>query len=154
MHGIGWLWVAESEPRQRGASSFRMVGLGGCKAMNKIPSDEEFARADRMMAERDRNLSQVSANVKRRFANRCPLHNVYVLWQRDVDFRIYVFFQKDKDIDLCKVNGIVGQIEDCAYEELERAGRGKRGAITVAFEYDSDENVDRNFDGDYLYRLR
>jgi hypothetical protein len=121
--------------------------------MSNIPSDEDFARAKRKMAERDRNLTQVSANLKRRFMSICPLHNIYVLWQRDVDFRIYVFFKTDKDIEICKGNGIVGQIEDCAYDELERAGRGKRGAITVAFEYDSDENVDRNFDGDYLYRL-
>lgn len=84
----------------------------------------------------------------------CPLHNVYILWQRDVDFRAYVFFKMDHDIQECKINGITTAIEDAVYEELARYGRGKRADIVVAFEFDSDENVDRNFDGDYLYRLR
>lgn len=122
--------------------------------MSSIPSDEDFARAKRKMAERDRNLDQVCANVKRRFENECPLYNVYVLWQRDVDFRAYVFFDEDKDIDVCKRNGIVDKIENCVYDELAIAGRGKRDEIVVAFEYDSDENVVRNFGGDYLLRLK
>jgi hypothetical protein len=120
----------------------------------KIPSDEDFARADKWMAERDRHLTQVCENVKQRFMSKCPLHNVYVLWQRDVDFRAYIFFKTDADVTLCKDNGTTTLLEDAVYEELERFGRGKRGDIVVAFEYDSDENVDKNYDGDYLLRLR
>ena len=120
----------------------------------KIPSDEDFARADKLMVERDRHLMGVCENVKRRFTRSCPLHNVYVLWQRDVDFRAYIFFKKDKDVEDCKENGTMKAIEDAVYEELERHGRGKRGEIAVAFEWDSDENVDNRYDGDYLLRLR
>lgn len=122
--------------------------------MNRVPSDEDFARADRLMAERDRNLDVVSTNVKKRFNNICPLHNFYILWQRDVDFRAYVFFKEDKDIEECKVKGVFNEITDFVYAELERAGRGKRGEIEVAFEIDSDENVTANFEGDYFLRLR
>lgn len=120
----------------------------------KIPSDEDFAKADKWMAEQDRHLTQVCENVKGRFLSVCPLHNVYLLWQRDVNFRAYVFFQRDADVVDCKANGITTAIETAVYEELERYGRGKRGEIVVAFEYDSDENVDKNYDGDYLLRLR
>lgn len=122
--------------------------------MSNIPSEEDFARAKRKMAERDRNLDLVCTKVKRRFMGVCPLHNLYVLWQRDVDFRVYVFFKKEKDIEACKANGVASEIEDSVYDELDNAGRGKRGEILVAFEYDSDENVRRKYDGDYLLRLR
>jgi hypothetical protein len=118
-----------------------------------IPSAEDFARADRLMEERNRNLDQVCANVTSRFVGSCPLCKVLVLWQIDVDFRAYIFFKKDKDIDACRESGTLGRIEDCVYEELERAGRGKRGEIIVECVFDSDEQVQRKFGGDYLLRL-
>ena len=123
-------------------------------AMNRVPSEEDFAHAKRKMAERDRNLDLVCSNVRRRFVDSTQFHNIYILWQRDVDFRAYVFFKRDKDIEACRASGFVSKIEDCVLEELEKAGRGNVGEKLVAFEYDSDENVDRNFHGDYLLRLR
>jgi hypothetical protein len=120
----------------------------------KIPSDEDFERADKWMEEQDRHLSQVCERVKSLFKSKCRLHNIYLLWQRDVDFRTYVFFKKNSDLEACKSNGIVTSIESAVYDELERFGRGKRGEIEVAFEYDSHENVTKNYDGDYLLRLR
>ena len=122
--------------------------------MTWTPSEDDIARAKRKMAERDRYLAEVCEDVKSRFKDACPLQRVYVLWQRDVDFRSYVFFTNTKDIEDCKRNGIVSAIEDAIYEELERYGKGKRGKIIVAFEWDSEENVNDNFDGDYLLRLR
>ncbi len=122
--------------------------------MNSIPSDEDFARADRLMEERSRNLDKISESVKQRFTLICALHNCYILSQRDVDFRAYVFFEEDKDIKACENSGICQEIEDLVYAELERVGRGKKGDITVAFEFDSDENVTANFEGDYFLRLR
>jgi hypothetical protein len=51
-------------------------------------------------------------------------------------------------------SGVTDDIGDFIYAELERVGRGTRGEITVAFEFDSDENVQEHFEGDYLLRLR
>ncbi len=122
--------------------------------MTKIPSEADFARAKRLAEERSRNLSLVSARVKQSFKDRCPLHNVYILPQRDVDFRAYVFFRTDRDLKECEAEGITQEIRDAIYSELERVGRGRRNEITVAFEFDSDENVEANFEGDYFLRLR
>jgi hypothetical protein len=122
--------------------------------MNTIPSDDEFARAKRAMAELDRNLEHVTQLVIGRCSKFCRIHNMYILWQRDVDFRVYVFFSTDADIREYSECGITKTIEEYVYNELELAGRGKRSDITVAFEYDSDENVQRHYDGDYLARLR
>jgi len=119
-----------------------------------IPTEEDFARAKRLDAQRNRHLDRVSENVKQRFVHRCPLHNLYLFLDSEVDFRTYVFFKTDADISQCKANGMATAIEDAVYEELEWYGRGKRGECVVAFEYDSDENVQRNFEGDYLFRLR
>ena len=69
-------------------------------------------------------------------------------------FRAYMFFEKDKDIKACKNNGIIRDLIDFVYDALERAGRGRRQDVTVGFEFDSDENVEANYEGDYLLRLR
>jgi hypothetical protein len=122
--------------------------------MNKIPSDDEFVKASKYMDEQSRNLDKVCDKVIHHFKNICPLHDFYLLDQIDVDFRAYVFFKEDKDILECQRNGIIQDIMDIVYAELEIAGRGKREDITVAFEFDSDENVTANFGGDYFIRLR
>ena len=57
-------------------------------------------------------------------------------------------------IETCKANGIRQAVIDFTYQELERAGRGKKADITVDFEFDSDERVSRDFEGDYFDRLR
>lgn len=123
-------------------------------AMNNIPSDEELARASRYMEEESRNLDKVRENVKQRFIGIYPLYDFYILDQIDVDFRAYVFFKEDKDIQACESSGVLQALMNCVYEELEFAGRGKREDITVAFEFDSDENVTANYEGDYFLRLR
>ena len=65
-----------------------------------------------------------------------------------------VFFEKNSDIEKCKKEGIFQQIEDFVFEKLEIFGRGNRQETTVAFEYDSNENVEANYEGDYFLRMR
>jgi hypothetical protein len=127
---------------------------GGQEMMTNIPSEEDFARAKRLMAEKFRNLDQVEKNTMTHFSESCALHNVYAFPQKDVDFRVYVFFKKNKDLEAGRSAGILQEITDFVYGEMERAGRGKRGDISVAVEFDSDENVTANFEGDYFMRLR
>jgi hypothetical protein len=129
------------------------LGMEGGEEMTWIPSDEDFARADRLDKEDHRNLEIVTANVKQRFMSISPLHNVYIMPQRDVNFRVYVFFKKDRDIADCKRSGITDSLSEFVRDELERLGRGKKEETSVAFEIDSDENVDRKFGGDYYARL-
>lgn len=124
------------------------------KSKSKIPTDEEFARASNVMKEKARMLDVVREEVIRCFRNRCPLHDFFILDQRDVDFRCYIFFETNKDIEECMRNGIQDELTEFIYSELERVGRGKRDVIKVAFEFDSNENVKANFEGDYYLRLR
>ena len=121
--------------------------------MYKIPSKKDFARADRLDRERHRNLDRVWRKVERYCKKFSQFYRFAIMPQGDPDFRAYVFFKKNKDIEACKGSGIVQDIIDCVYAELERAGRGKKEDITVAFEFDSDENVIANFEGNYGDRL-
>jgi hypothetical protein len=129
-----------------------MVLEGG--EMSSIPSDEDFARADRMMEESFRNLDTVEKNVILRFKEVCPLHDFTLLPHDENSFEAYVFFEREKDIEECKQSGVSQAIVDFVYEELERAGRGSKSEIDVQFEFDSHENVLENYEGDYFLRLR
>jgi hypothetical protein len=122
--------------------------------MIEIPTDDEFKRASKLMEERHRHMEDIRRLLKKHFSKRCPLYDFYVLPQRDVNFRAYVFFEKEEDIERCKKEGIFEQIEEFVLDKLERYGKGKREDISVAFEWDSDENVEAKFGGDYFSRLR
>ncbi len=122
--------------------------------MTNIPTEDEFERASKFMEERSRHLDTIRDRLKMHFSKLCPLYDFYILPQRDVNYRAYVLFEKENDIDSCKRNGIVEQIKEFIFDELERYRKEKRENITVAFELDSNENVILNFEGDYFLRLR
>jgi hypothetical protein len=92
--------------------------------------------------------------VLEHFRRRCPLHEFFILDQRDVDFRAYVFFEQTRDIAAMKQGGVEREISDFVHAELERLGRGRRDEINVAFEFDSHEHVQAKFGGNHFNRLR
>jgi hypothetical protein len=51
------------------------------RKMNKIPGDEEFARASEYMDEQSRNLDKVRENVIQQFKTNGPLYDFYILDQ-------------------------------------------------------------------------
>ncbi len=61
---------------------------------------------------------------------------------------------EETDLEACKASGISQEMVDFVSLELERVGRGKPEGLKVAFEFDSDENVAANFEGNYFLRLR
>ena len=127
---------------------------GSIRDEGNIPSEEEFARASKYMDEGFLHLEQVREAVLLRFRDTCPLYAFHIMPQRGVDFRAYIFFNTEKDIETCKNSGIAQQIIDFVYSELERVGRGTKAAIKVAFEFDSNENVISKYNGDYFLRLQ
>lgn len=117
-----------------------------------VPTAEEFERASRLSEERARELDRVRDRVLSRFRGR--LQEFFILDQRDVDFRAYVFFKRNGDVALARATGLDQQISEFVYDALEAAGRGLSANIKVAFEFDSDENVQTHFAGNYGLRLR
>lgn len=110
-----------------------------------------------------RGFDEVTARVKSRFGRSwirrsCPLHDFWIFNARDKGsgkpaFDVIIFYRSDADIEASAENGVSSEIEDFVYAELDRLGRGCRDQIDVEFEYDSDENVKKNFGGSYFARL-
>jgi hypothetical protein len=132
------------------------MGLGGSNPMRqerRIPSEQDFARANVKMEESMRDLDKVRASIIERFSPLCRLHNVYVLPEGDLRFRVLFFLETGKDLREVERTHLNQTIVEFAYEEIERVGRGKSKEVAIAFEFDSDENVKAHFQGDYWFRL-
>jgi hypothetical protein len=124
--------------------------------MNKVPADFDlrWAHATKKMKERMRHLSDIIALFKSRFGTSAPLQHVEILPGRDNQFGVVVFFKTDADIAECEANGTSQAMRDFVYEQLEAFGKGKREELDVQFEFDSHENVQKNFEGSYFLRMR
>lgn len=121
---------------------------------NKIPTEEEFARAKAAMRDNDRGLSNVRDQIKKRF-KKDGVYEFFTFYSPKTNtFYHYIFYRWDRQIEAAEKSGLASQIKDAVYEELERVGRGSPDAIKVNFEFDSHENVERNYEADYSLRLR
>ncbi len=124
--------------------------------MNKlnIPTEEDFARAKAAMRKNDQGLSAVRERMLERFRH-SGVHEFFAFYSPANDvFIAHVFYRRDCQIAEAEQSGLAAKIRDAAYNELENVGRGTRNAIKVVFEFDSDENVTANYEGDYFLRLR
>jgi hypothetical protein len=119
-----------------------------------IPSAADFERADRLMAHRTRGLDRVRDRVLAHFRDRGELHECFVFDVTEVAFRAYVFYEKEENIEAAQRTGLDQRIVEFVYDALEQEGRGNRKDIKVAFEFDSDENVQKKFKGSYWLRLK
>ena len=120
----------------------------------KIPTEEEFERAEKADAERNRGLSPTRETVYEQFKDR-GLDEIILFYHSDIDeFIAYVSYKREKDIALAEESGLTAAIKDRIYEELEKHGRGSRNEITLTLDLDSYENVEKNYEGNYYLRLR
>lgn len=119
-----------------------------------IPSEEDFARATAAMKNDDRGLSDVRQRILERFRD-VGVHECFVLYSRPTDtFIAYVFYLSERDISEGAQSGRWAEIREAVYDELAAVGRGNRDKLNVTVEFDSHENVEKNYEGDYFNRLR
>jgi hypothetical protein len=131
------------------------MDMGSSAMSNKnIPSDEEFAKASATLAKRSRGLSQVRDRILARFQGTGELHEFFVLDCSERSFRAFVFYRWERQIEEAERSGLEARIRNAVFNELENVGRGDRRAIQVDFEFDSHDNVERNYGGNYYNRLR
>jgi hypothetical protein len=129
------------------------MDMGGRAMSKNIPSEEDFARASAAMKRRSRGLSDVREKILERFKRSGEVHEFFVLDSSERSFRAYVFYPQDKDIQEAEKSGLEARIKDAVFNELENVGRGERNTVEVEFEFDSHENVERQFEGNYYNRL-
>jgi len=83
------------------------------------------------------------------------LHEAFVLYSPAKDiFVAHLFYRRNSQINEAEASGLTAQIKHNIVEELVRVGRGNCETIKVNFEFDSHENVEANYEGDYYLRLR
>jgi hypothetical protein len=119
-----------------------------------IPSEEDFDRAREAMRDRDRGLSEVRSRLLERFRD-CGLHEAFVQFSpAGQTFVAHLFFRQNHQVDEASRSGLSARIRSAVAEELEKAGRGSRDSLRISFEFDSHENVEAHFEGNYYLRLR
>lgn len=123
--------------------------------MPMVPADRELrlARAKRYMRARMRGLNAIDDDFRRRFGSSAPLHHFELLPQLDVDYRAYIFFENEVDVEACEADGTAEQMRIFILDRLSDL-KTEDGAVKVRFEFDSHENVLRNYEGNYFLRMR
>jgi hypothetical protein len=89
-------------------------------------------------------------------ANDVPLVRVeFVVPFVDTDFSISVWLFYDTDLNLTRAaNGTTANVQREFLSILSSAGYPADWLVCTSFFVDSHENVERNFEGSYFYRLR
>ena len=82
------------------------------------------------------------------------IHNFYLWGHRGDHFEALTFFKTDAECQKAKLSGLTQEIEGFIRKAIEDVGRGKADELNITFEWDSDENVTRHYEGDYFLRLR
>lgn len=119
-----------------------------------IPSKEDFARAKASMKKNDQGLSEVRNQILNHFASR-GVHELFVLFSPATNcFGVYVFYRLVAQIEDGNQSGLAEEIKSAVLEMLETVGRGSRKSLNVSFEFDSHENVEKAYGGNYYDRLR
>ena len=67
---------------------------------------------------------------------------------------VYIFYKKNKQLAESQTNGIVERTKDEIKNILEKLGYFNEFDDTIKFEFDTHENVKKNYKGNYFYRLR
>ena len=100
------------------------------------------------------HLDTVRERVIQRLSGTAPIHEIHFAPITMQEIEVYVFYEQNNDLRQCDEKGITGAIKRVFQEELDRVGRGSEAGVKVRFEFDSHENVTKNFQGNYFLRLR
>ena len=129
---------------------------------NNKTSDEEheraFARMDANYEKNHQGLSEVVEKIRSRFVE---IHEFWLNpehhWREpdpdDVRFFASVFFHLDQQLEEASESGLEVRIRNAIIDEMENVGRGDRNSLEISFNFDSYENVVREY-GSYWNLLR
>ena len=90
-------------------------------------------------------------------AQRIPLHRIeFIVPFVDTDFSldVWMFYDTDDNLAAVRGDGRCAAVEQAFLAALTTIGYPPDWLENVVFSSDSHENVERNFEGNYFYRLR
>lgn len=100
------------------------------------------------------HLERVKSRVLTGLPPGIPVREAHLIPVGADGLEVYVFYHHDDDVRKCCANGASQTIEEMFMAELKRSGRGTEFGENVRFEFDSHENVSRNYKGSYFLRLK
>lgn len=131
----------------------------GLRAKKIVPrSAEEIAQIKKIsalesaeFAYQARGLDEVHDCIMERFRE---IHYIHVMPRSENSCGFIIFYDtEERKKKATGKSGLEQKIIAAVYEELKNVGRGGPDQIEVYFEFDSDENVKKNY-GSYFNRLR
>jgi hypothetical protein len=104
----------------------------------------------------DAGVDAIEKNCTKFFQSLCgeEADRVHVLAEKMHRFRVYFFFKTNDSLAASEKSSVRESLKNFVKSEVERIGRGGEEENSFDFEFDSDENVQERFDGDYYLRLR
>ena len=84
----------------------------------------------------------------------CHLESVVPFVETDDTLHTVFFYETNADVALYKGNGTSNQIIAYYFDLLRRFGSLVEHSKVNSIEFDSDENVKRNYQGSYFHRMR
>jgi hypothetical protein len=108
----------------------------------KIPTEEEFTRANQKMRERSKIEAEFRAAILSRLSSRVPCHDIWV-WLTNSAYTISFVFPKDADLESSH-NDSRALIEAAVNNAADSIGVSE-----VNIEYHSHEYVLKKFNGNY-----
>jgi hypothetical protein len=99
-------------------------------------------------------LAKIRDRILESFAGRAPLSAVFLFPGPTTDYEVLVFYKSNADIEACRANGNEQAIRDAILREFAATANDKRVPPTVAFKFDSYENVRKRSNGNYGLYLK
>lgn len=131
-----------------------------------LPEKELDAYIERLEAHYNRGLSALHDRALGKYQPSQKILNFFPYYyrpnrpdeplQRELAdmFHIMVVVRTDRDIQKVKMNGFAEEMEQFVRTNLEDLGRGKAEDLNLKIDWESDENIQENYDGSYWDRLR
>lgn len=97
---------------------------------------------------------EIIKKAEESFMARAKNINIYFVPMRNFRLEVYVFYEKNEDINKNQLSGKTEQVKREFLEELSKLDYKKHFSEEVSFIFDSNENVVENYAGSYFFRLR
>ena len=85
--------------------------------------------------------------------NNCKIYNIECVAQFGMSVYIYIFYKTDKELNIYKESNIIDLTKEAVMNILTEIGYVEEFNDKVRFSFDSDENVQRKYLGNYGLRL-
>jgi hypothetical protein len=119
---------------------------------NNIPTATEFEQASKLMERRHRNWSEIEAASRTELDKHFELHE-FAIFPNDCEFAAILFFETNALAQRAINDGAEDLARDILLNVI-KPFRADCANIEVLLEFDSHENVDANYQGNYFLRLR